>query len=99
MKHIDGDAFARRCEEKAEEMSTTIGKAVFLAIARAVEETPESVVRCKDCAWYENVHLKCDGTVDKRYTRSVCVKGTFAKVRKADWFCADGERREDGKAD
>lgn len=57
------------------------------------------VVRCKDCKWFESAQLKRDGTDDKRYKPSVCVKGTFAKVRKADWYCADGERREDGKTD
>ena len=54
-----------------------------------------AVVRCKDCKWYEIAHLKRDGTDDKRYKSSVCVRGTFAKLRKADWYCADGERRED----
>ena len=57
------------------------------------------VVRCKDCKWYEIAHLKRDGTDDKRHTPSVCVKGTYAIRRRADWYCADGERREDGKVD
>ena len=57
----------------------------------------DELVRCKDCKWFEIAHLKRDGTEDKRYKSSVCVKGTFAKLRKATWFCADGERREDDR--
>ena len=54
------------------------------------------VVRCKDCIWYESVYLKRDGTTDKRYKPNVCVRGRYAKPRKADWYCANGERRQDG---
>ena len=53
------------------------------------------VVRCKDCKWYEIEQLKRDGADDKRYKPSVCVIGKYAKPRKEDWYCADGERRED----
>ena len=53
------------------------------------------VVRCKDCKWYEIWQLKRDGTGDKRFKPSVCVNGTYAVRRRADWYCADGERRED----
>ena len=59
----------------------------------------EQPVRCKDCKWFERAQLKRDGTDDKRFKPSVCVRGTYAKPRKAEWYCADGERREDGKAD
>lgn len=52
------------------------------------------VVRCKDCKWYEISQIKRDGTDDKRYKPSVCVRGTYATLREADWYCADGERRE-----
>lgn len=58
-------------------------------------ERPQEVVRCKDCKWYEIAHLKRDGTDDKRHKPSVCVRGEYAKPRKEDWYCADGERRED----
>lgn len=62
-----------------------------------IDAMPEAIVRCKECKWYEIAHLKRDGTEDKRYTPSVCVRGAFAKPRKEDWYCADGERREDGE--
>ena len=55
----------------------------------------EQPVRCKDCKWYEISQLKRDGTGDKRFKPSVCVRDTYAMRRRADWFCADGERRED----
>ena len=57
------------------------------------------VVRCKDCKWYEVEQLKRDGTDDKRYKPSVCVIGIYAEQRKADWYCADGERKEDGRGE
>ena len=63
-------------------------------------EAPEvdavPVVRCKDCKWYEISELNRDGTDDKRHKPSVCVISTYAKPRPAEWYCADGERREDG---
>lgn len=67
-----------------------------IATAReSVEDAPEAVVRCKDCKWYEIWQIKRDGTGDKRFKPSVCVRGTYAQRRRADWYCADGERRED----
>ena len=57
------------------------------------------IIHCKDCKWYEIEQLKRDGTDDKRYKPSVCVIGAYAEPRKADWYCADGERREDGNND
>lgn len=53
------------------------------------------IVRCKDCKYYAIYELKADGTDDKRYKPSVCIKGEHAKRRDPDWFCADGERREE----
>ena len=43
------------------------------------------VVRCKDCKW----HYILDG-------HSHCDLDIEARDIKPDWFCADGERREDG---
>lgn len=50
------------------------------------------VVRCKDCKWYSIYEAKKDGTPDKRYRPSVCLREIYAKRRDPDWFCADGER-------
>lgn len=55
----------------------------------------QELVRCKDCKWYEIAYLKRDGTADKRHKPSMCMIGAYAKPRKADWYCADGERRKD----
>lgn len=52
----------------------------------------DAVVRCRECKWYSIYEAKKDGTPDKRYGPSVCLKGRFAKRRDPDWFCADGER-------
>ena len=51
------------------------------------------IVRCKDCKYYEIQQLKKDGTDDRRYKPSYCVNLAFNAS--PDWFCADGERRED----
>ncbi len=54
----------------------------------------QPLVRCRDCKHYVVAHLKSDYTEDMRFRPSVCIKGEFAKPRKPDWFCADGERKE-----
>lgn len=69
----------------------------ILSIRQAVIDVPATdvveVVRCKDCKYYEIYELKSDGTDDRRYKPSVCVKEKYAVHRKPDWFCADGERK------
>lgn len=40
------------------------------------------LVRCKDCKWYS----------EKGFCKHP--NGGAGNVRPADWFCADGERRE-----
>lgn len=64
-------------------------------VAQMIESAPtvdaEPVVRCKDCKW--------------NYDTSVNHGNMFPKckftdyVRTGDFYCAMGERREDGKAD
>lgn len=67
-------------------------------IIKSIEDAPTidavEVVRCKDCKWYSIYEAKKDGTPDKRYSPSVCLRGIYAKRRDPDWFCDDGERRE-----
>lgn len=52
------------------------------------------VVRCKDCKYYAIWELKSDYTSDKRFRPSVCIIGQYAVHRNADYYCADGERKE-----
>lgn len=56
-----------------------------------VDNTGE-IVRCRECKWYSIYEAKKDGTPDKRYSPSVCLREIYAKRRDPDWFCADGER-------
>ena len=51
------------------------------------------VVRCKDCRWYEIAELKADGTEDKRFKPSLCILQN--RTMDEDYYCADGERKED----
>ena len=56
--------------------------------AYQIANAPEAVVRCKDCKhaeFSEAGMTYCPGII-----------GSWVDD---DWFCADGERREDGKAD
>lgn len=47
------------------------------------------IVRCKDCEWWKT-NFFWNGKEVK-----VCVKEPYEPVRREDYFCADGERRED----
>lgn len=61
-----------------------------------IENLPSAqpeLIRCKDCKWYEIYQLKKDGTDDRRYKPSYCVNLAFHAS--PDWFCADGERKEE----
>lgn len=57
------------------------------------QEIVGELVRCKDCKWYEIYQLKQDGTDDRRYKPSYCtlLRHNFTP----EWFCADGEVRDD----
>ena len=57
------------------------------------------VVRCKNCKYYAVSKLKRDYTEDKRYKPSVCIKGMYAVHRSPDWYCADGEWRDEDAVD
>lgn len=57
------------------------------------QEVVQELVRCRDCIWYEIYQLKKDGTDDLRCKRSYCA--LWGNYLKPDYFCADGERRED----
>lgn len=74
------------------------GKLTLVIDAEAVKSWLEKadmvpVIRCRDCIWYEIYQLKKDGTDDRRYKPSYC-KNLGYQTR-PDWYCADGERRED----
>ena len=58
-----------------------------------LQSAQQEIIRCKDCKWYEIYQLKKDGTDDRRYRPSYCVNLVFHS--QPDWYCADGERRED----
>lgn len=55
--------------------------------AYQIANAPEGVVRCKDCKW----NTDWDGKLG-------CGWHGFYETG-SDWFCADGERSENGKVD
>ena len=65
---------------------------IWLKLVDSVSAVP--VVRCRDCKYYAINRLTKAYEPDKRFNPSVCIIGEFAKPRKPDWFCADGERRD-----
>ena len=54
-----------------------------------------SLIRCRDCKYYEVAELNNDGTPDKRCKPSICANGwyEYAVERDPNWFCADAEQR------
>lgn len=107
MRLIDADALIKRMvNEPVKEVQNVDFQAEwFTRIANTVchmidmaHDAPTidavPVVRCKECKWYSIYEAKKDGTPDKRYSPSVCLRGIYAKRREPNWFCADGERRE-----
>ena len=59
-----------------------------MAIANAPTADVVEVVRCKDCKHHENERI------DMVYCPAVLGVGSWVEN---DWFCKDGERREDDK--
>lgn len=104
MKLIDKDALmnaigiSAECEDCSRNIKLgCTGGSSFLFACKSITYAPTidavEVVRCKDCIWYEIYQLKKDGTDDRRYKPSYCA--SLGYQTRPDWFCGDGERRED----
>ena len=80
---------------ESEEYLTSDGEEVYHEYVplSAIKSIPAAdvvpVVRCKDCKWYEIRELKKDGTDDRRYKPSLCMR--TGQTRKSTHFCADGK--------
>lgn len=63
--------------------------------APTVDAVP--VVRCRDCKWWDKKPDSLYGYCHayKYWHLSERLKIGIYRVYKGDWFCADGERRED----
>lgn len=87
------------CRERRSAMTPMAEQAVLTfnecisQVKKSSEVDAVPVVRCRDCIWYEIAQLKKDGTEDRRYKPSYC--SFWDKYFEPDWFCAEGERRED----
>ena len=54
-----------------------------------------SLIRCKDCRYYEVYERKYDGSADKRFKPSICTRAyEYAVAKDPNWFCADAEPKE-----
>ena len=62
--------------------------------ANGVEDAESKIVRCKDCKWWADI----DGGV-KAFGFGCCCYGGEAMrlgfLTARDWFCADGERKDE----
>ena len=85
-RYIDADRLKRQMEFVC--MGIMSGTDPYNAPLNTIDEAPTAdvvpVVRCKDCIHHKNAHKTM-------YVWCECVDGLLPH----DWFCADGERRED----
>lgn len=82
--------------DAADAIQTLVSENAWNGVAvKHLKGEVDKVVHCKDCKWYSIYEAKKDGTPDKRYSPSVCLRGIYAKRRDPEWFCADGERNRD----
>ena len=61
--------------------SDTYDKACIIGALEEVPSAQPEIVRCREC---------------KHYTNGFCYSYGACGNKAADWFCADGERRQDG---
>lgn len=77
-----------RINELAERYGAKPTQARYDALIEGIKESDKSivsVVRCKDCKWW---------FMDKNYDGLYrCANDGL--IHKSDWYCADGERREE----
>lgn len=86
-RYIDADAELVRVER----LNLVCGSVIkeFLTTAKTADVV--EVVRCGECKWWKS-NFTWNGKEVK-----VCVKEPYEPVRTDDFFCADGERREDDR--
>ena len=84
------DTFDKACIIGVIEELPTID---IIGIIAEHAENVQELVLCKDCRWYEIYQLKKDGTEDRRCKPEFCA--LHSRKFPGDYFCADGERRED----
>ena len=101
MRLIDADSLAAKIMIEAPDFmdgGSSITKAFILAMIKTKSVTPTidavPVVRCKEC---ENAVLTADGKYCKYCYANKDDHGYTVEVyHDADWFCANGKRRDDG---
>ena len=95
-KYVFGVCFEKLLSDAADAIETLLSTNAWNEeAAKHLKGEVDKVVHCKDCKWYSIYEAKKDGTPDKRYSPSVCLRGTYAKRRDPEWFCADGERNKE----
>lgn len=97
MRLIDADAMQRQAFE--DNFAGRISDGMLFAVNWLLERAPTidavQVIRCKDCRYYDVYERKYDGSADKRFKPSICIRAYEYAVAKApNWFCADAEPKE-----
>lgn len=85
---IERNALKEHIGSYAGMFTDELGFAVSMeAVLRGIDFVPAAdaveVVRCRECKWWDD--FLCTN-----------INGAFCVVENGDWFCASGERKEDG---
>jgi hypothetical protein len=95
MRLIDADALKKDLELYAP----------WIDVSPTIDAQPtieaEPVVRCKDCKWWDKKDDSPYGYCHacKHGHRSEHWEISIYRTYKGDWYCADGERKEDDATD
>ena len=96
-KYIDADALLMELD-----MTEDLSAYDAIVFEEMVKEQPTAdvveVIRCKDCK--HRPYLDKDGFIEPENSICPCINEDdpyYSWMPEDDWFCADGERREDGR--
>lgn len=81
--NVDKDELIRALAYDRDQYHTGYSDAMMSAV---------EVVRCKDCKYYQTDDIKCPCNIGLAHATT---DAEYTWIPEPDWFCADGERRED----
>ena len=91
-RYIDATKLEELCDIMADKCDGGTGESIWNQFRTTVEWSPTAdvveVVRCKDCVWYDERRPYANG-----HTLYEC--RNLERFLPPDFFCKDGERRDD----
>lgn len=90
----------RECWRRVHKFAKPFEANRIMDCIEAVKDLPDvdavPVVRCRDCKWFDCKNYVCNNDIlAGRIADCGCYPNFNVEL---DWFCADGERREDTNA-